>query len=317
MRTSVITRFAKNTRSLSTRRRIAALATTVVLAGGIQALATDTAWACGDDRITGPHQVAPGTADASPDAAFVATPSSAVADGSWNEVTLKVTNRTGVDAHGMEPFLTVYTPGSGDEVAVRDVRMQFLDYTGTWKDLRLIPNCYREVEAAETQRARLDNGQSATFKFRFSLSPSVSGNVAEIDLLTSANRAGNKLAGGTDLKPVKLAHAQDSGPAAAKPTQSAKPAPAKTAKPAKPAKPAADETKAAAPAAPAAPAAEAPKSPVAAPTTAPATTAPDGATELAHTGSSSANGFLAGSAAALLALGAGVLIAVRRLRTQR
>ncbi|MBO1419802.1 hypothetical protein, partial [Streptomyces sp. FH025] len=62
MRTSVIIRFAKNDRSLSTRRRIAAIATTAVLAGGIQILATDSAWAC-----AGPYPVtAPTSAPTAP-----------------------------------------------------------------------------------------------------------------------------------------------------------------------------------------------------------------------------------------------------------
>ncbi|MEU8924124.1 LAETG motif-containing sortase-dependent surface protein [Kitasatospora sp. NPDC048545] len=312
MRTPVITHFAKNDRALSGRRRIAVLAATTVLAGGIQFLATDSAWACGDERIGGPVSVAPGTATASPDAALVSAPSSVVADGRWNEVTLKVTDRTGVDAHGMEPFLGLYTPGSGSAARVGDVRMQLLDYTGTWKDLTLIQGCYRVVDAASTQRSRLDNGSSATFKFRFSLSPNTPEGVTTVDLLASANSAGATTTGGSDLKPVKVTRTRGAAPAApttpAKPT---KPAPTKTAKPA-PAEPASDRTpaKAAAPA-------KAPAAPAATPTAAPATTAPAGTPELAQTGSSSANSLLALSSAVLLALGAGVLVAVRRLRPQR
>ncbi|MFF7994082.1 LPXTG cell wall anchor domain-containing protein [Kitasatospora xanthocidica] len=311
MRMPVITRFAKNDRALSGRRRIAVLAATTVLAGGVQFLATDTAWACGDERIGGPVSVAPGTTDASPDATLVSAPASVVADGSWNEVTLKVTDRTGVDAHGMEPFLGLYTPGSGSAARVGDVRMQFLDYTGTWKDLKLIQGCYRVVDAASTQRARLDNGDSATFTFRFSLSPNTPEGVTTVDLLASANRAGASTNGGSDLKPVKVTRARGTA-TAAKPTAPAKPAPTKTAKPA-PAEPAADRT----PAKAAEPAKAPAAAPTAAPSTAPATTAPAGTPELAQTGASSTNTFLALSSAALLALGAGVLIAVRRLRPQR
>ncbi|MFJ7247429.1 hypothetical protein ACIQWA_22700 [Kitasatospora sp. NPDC098652] len=45
MRTSVINRFAKNDRAFSGRRRIAVLAATTVLAGGVQFIAADTGWA--------------------------------------------------------------------------------------------------------------------------------------------------------------------------------------------------------------------------------------------------------------------------------
>ncbi|MFH8380063.1 LPXTG cell wall anchor domain-containing protein [Kitasatospora sp. NPDC018058] len=310
MRTSVITRFAKNARSLSSRRRVAALAATTVLAGGIQFLATDTAWACGDERTGGPVSVAPGTAGAAPDAVLVSTPSSVVADGSWNEVTLKVTDRTGEDAHGMEPFFGLYTPGSGSAAGAGDVRMQLLDYTGTWKDLKPVQGCYRGVDVASTQRSRLDNGQSATFKFRFSLAPTTPQGVTTVDLLASANSAGATTTGGSDFKPVKVTHAQ--GTATAKPVTPAKPVPA-PAKEARKAEPAADKT----PAKAAEPAKAPAAAPSATPSAAPATSAPAGTPELAQTGASSTNTFLAVSSAALLALGAGVLIAVRRLRPQR
>ncbi|MFD0348369.1 hypothetical protein ACFQ0M_24695 [Kitasatospora aburaviensis] len=57
MRTSVINRFAKNDRAFSGRRTLAALATTVVVAGGVQILTTDAAWACGDIRYGTPPAI--------------------------------------------------------------------------------------------------------------------------------------------------------------------------------------------------------------------------------------------------------------------
>ncbi|MFE7591397.1 LAETG motif-containing sortase-dependent surface protein [Kitasatospora sp. NPDC057512] len=306
MRTSVINRFAKNDRAFSGRRRIATVAATVVLAGGVQLLATDTAWACGDHRLNGAYEAPANVPGLSPDTSIVSAKSSVVADGSWNEVSVKVTNKAAEDAHGMEPFLGIHTPGSGAAARLKDVRIQYLDYTGAWKNLQLIDGCSRVVDITGSQRQRMAANSSVTFRFRYSLAAATPAGVTTIDLLASTEMAGSQGPGDSGFKPVKVTPPQDT--AGAKPTTPAKPAPTKDTKPA-PAKPATEQTKDTAPAAPA------PKPTT--PTAAPATTAPAGTPELAQTGSSSTNTFLAASSALLLALGAGVLIAVRRLRPQR
>ncbi|MCG6494610.1 LAETG motif-containing sortase-dependent surface protein [Kitasatospora sp. A2-31] len=98
--------------------------------------------------------------------------------------------------------------------------------------------------------------------------------------------------------------------AAAKPTTAAKPAPAQ---------PAAAQPAVAEPAPAQAAGAKAVAAPVipAAPATGAPAAAPAGTTELAQTGADTPTGFLAAASAAVLALGAGVMIAVRRLRPQR
>ncbi|MFJ6379828.1 LPXTG cell wall anchor domain-containing protein [Kitasatospora sp. NPDC092039] len=317
MRTSVITRFAKNDRALSGRRRIATVAATVVLAGGVQLLATDTAWACGDYRVTGAYQAPAGAPGLSPDTAIVSAGSTVVADGSWNEVSLKVTNRADEDAHGMEPFLGLVTPGPGAAARGKDVRVQFQDHTGAWKNLQLSEGCTRVVDVTGSQRQRMAAHSSMTFRFRYSLASSTPAGVTTVNLLASTEMAGSQGPGDSGFKPVKVTHPQNTGTGTgtAKPAAPAKPKPAPSkAAPAKEAtaeaaEPATDRSQTAAPAA------GAPKA--SAPSAAPATTAPAGTPELARTGSSATNTLLAAGSALLLALGAGVLVAVRRLRPRR
>ncbi|MBP0453753.1 hypothetical protein J5Y04_30045 [Kitasatospora sp. RG8] len=311
MRKSVMPSIAKNVRSISGRRRLATLAATVVLAGSVQLMTAESSWACGDTRLGGPQAAAsgPGITEINPDAAFVSGKSSVAADGKWNEVAVKVTNKTGIDAHGVQPTFGIHAPGTA-ALRTSDVHIQWLDYTNTWKDLASAPGCSNTVDADFTQRQRLDNGSSITFKFRYSLAPSTPKGVTKIQLVTDAFRPGGEANGATDMKTVNVTRAQSTPDT--KPTTAAKP----STKPA-PAKPVEDKTPA--PTTPA-PTSTATKAPAATPTatpSAPATTAPAGTPELAHTGSSSSNGFLAATAAALVALGAGALIAVRRLRPQR
>ncbi|AUY50794.1 hypothetical protein C2142_19660 [Streptomyces sp. CB01881] len=297
---------AKNVRSTSGRRRLATVAAGVVLAGGVQLMTADSSWACGGDtRLGGPLPASVGE-HVAPDAAFTSAKATATTDGSWNEITVKVTNKTGQRADGAEAQLGFAFLGNGTPRA-QDLRVEMKDYTGTWKRLELQKGCYQGFDINNTQRQRILDGQSMTYTFRYALAPSTPSDVTEIQLVTDAWSAGSEHYGATDLRTVKINH-----PAAPKPTTTTKPT--ATAKPtAKPtatkptAKPAADET----------PAAPAPKATPPATKSTPATTAPAGTPELAQTGSSSANGFLAASAAAFVALGAGVLIAVRRLRPQR
>ncbi|MFJ6773295.1 hypothetical protein ACIQOV_20485, partial [Kitasatospora sp. NPDC091257] len=204
MRMTVITRFAKNDRALSGRRRIATVAATVVLAGGVQFLATDTAWACGDHRLGGAYEAPTNVPGLSPDTAITSAKSSVVADGSWNEVSLKVTNKAAEDAHGMEPFLGLVTPGPGAAARLKDVRIQYLDYTGAWKNLQLQDGCMRSVEVTGSQRQRMAANSSDTFKFRYSLAAATPAGVTTINLFASAEMAGSQGPGSSDFKTVKV-----------------------------------------------------------------------------------------------------------------
>ncbi|MFG2841731.1 hypothetical protein ACGF12_00960 [Kitasatospora sp. NPDC048296] len=326
MRTSVITRFAKNTRSLSGRRRIAALAATTVLAGGIQFLATDTAWACGDDEGS-----APVTAPAKPSAAdeqdqsfelhgqgatatFTSIPAAITVGGSKAEFDAAVFNGTGADYHRIIPGISVFnTHGSTPKPSQVTAEIMV---NGQWQRLSVRNGCDPAVGGAAPAAAMpLAKGHTVNYRFRVGLSADVTKDVDGLQVIVSPGAGGGRGA----VTEVKVAHPQ----APAKPTTPAKPepAPTKKAKEAKEAK----QTKHAEPAADQTPAKETPTPAAAAPTSpapqatssAPATTAPAGTPELAHTGAAETNTFLAVSAAALLALGAGVLIAVRRLRPQR
>ncbi|MFJ7912236.1 LPXTG cell wall anchor domain-containing protein [Kitasatospora sp. NPDC096204] len=338
MRTSVITRFAKNDRALSGRRRIAVLAATTVLAGGVQFLATDTAWACGDSAddapaVTAPAKAAPKTTASATEApaadhqgsyqaGFHMTPANQTitAGGPKVEIGISVTNFTGAPYQNISGLLGMYNPASGG-LDTKDVTIEVAS-AGGWKPVKLVhggcdPSVYAVPSAANTA-PRLENGRAVNFLYRVGLSANASKDTTSLVFVASAKAAGFPEKGG-ESRTFHVAHtaapaptAKPTAPAEPKPTTSAKPKPTAPAKDTKAPEPAADTTK------DAAPTAEAPKAPTAAPATAaPATTAPAGTPELAHTGSSATNTFLAVGSAAFLALGAGVLIAVRRLRPQR
>ncbi|MEE1788150.1 LAETG motif-containing sortase-dependent surface protein [Streptomyces sp. SP17BM10] len=322
MRTSVITRFAKNTRSLSTRRGLAAVATTVVLAGGVQILATDTAWAC-----AGPYQANNPTIseeaqarhhDGAPVAGFVAPAPASLTAGSSAELGVEFGNFTGADYDEAAPSLTLLSPsGVANRPLLKYLTVEAM-HDGSWKQLTIDNGCLGEAIRVDTSPLlqHLANGRASRVTFRVSLAADAPKELASLSITTSAwaEVSGTGKSASTTVK-IRHTPAEPAATPTAEPTRSGKPAPGKTAKPAKPAheaQSAADETKAATQALKS----PEPKATSAAPS-APATTAPAGTPELAQTGSSSANTFLAGSAAALLALGAGVLIAVRRLRPRR
>lgn len=148
------------------------------------------------------------------------------------------------------------------------------------------------------------DGQTADFRFRIT----VSGKAVDLKSFNVGTAA--KIGPATHGLGTSRTFAVDH-PTAPKPatsTPAAKETPAKPAAPVKEAaKPAADV--AAAPAAPAAPKST--------PSAAPATTAPAGTPELAQTGADTPNGLLAGIAAGIAALGAGMVLTVRRLRARR
>ncbi|MFE4977625.1 LAETG motif-containing sortase-dependent surface protein [Kitasatospora sp. NPDC056651] len=322
MRTPVISRFAKNDRALSGRRRIAVLAATAVLAGGAQLLATDTAWAATPTAATAPATAkAAATHHGTYEAGFHMTPAgqTITAGGPKIEIGVSVANFTGAPYQNVSAELGIFNPGAGG-LRSEDLTIEVAS-GGGWKPVKFVhgggdPSVFT-VASPATTTARLEDGRAANFLFRVGLSAKASKETTELAFVPGAKAPGFEIKTG-DMLFFHVAHAaapapgtKPTTPAKPKPTTPAKPAPTKSAEPAEPAKaaqPAADKTTAPAPAA------EAPKAST--PTAAPATTAPAGTPELAHTGSSSRNSFLALGSAALLALGAGVLIAVRRLRHQ-
>ncbi|MFE4397116.1 LAETG motif-containing sortase-dependent surface protein [Streptomyces sp. CB02056] len=318
MRTSVITRFAKNDRAFSGRHRIATLAATVVLAGGVQLLTTDTAWAAGNGGTAAAGAPAATARQATADhhgsykAGFHMTPDgqTIIAGGPKVEIGVAVTNFTGAPYQNVSAMLALFNPNSGTGLRIEDLTVEVAS-AGGWKPVKLRhygDSTLFTVESPATTTPRLEDGRAANFMFRVGLSAKAPKDLTELGVGTIAKAPGFPADGTGDANHT-FQVARSTAPGT-KPTTPAKPkpTPTKDAKPA-PAKPAAEQTKDTAPAAPA------PKPTT--PTTAPATTAPAGTPELAQTGSSSTNTFLAASSALLLALGAGVLIAVRRLRPQR
>ncbi len=314
MRTSVITRFAKNDRAFSGRRRIATLAAATVLAGGIQLLATDTAWACGDGVDAA--DTAPVSQEVTQDndfdlhgpganSAFISpTPTTITIGGPKVEFGVEIANFSKADFHKAVAGFGLFNP-SGATPRPSQVSVDVMNH-GQWKHLTMKGSCDPAIHATglESLAEPLTVGHARRYLFRVSISADAPKDVKELQVYGGSGSFPGAM---TTVKVVRQAAAETT-----KPTTPAKPKPAPT----KEAEPASDRTKA-----PAAKAAEPAKAPAAAPATtpsaAPATTAPAGTPELAQTGSSSTNTFLALSSAALLALGAGVLIVVRRLRPQR
>ncbi|MET8543916.1 hypothetical protein ABZW03_25185 [Kitasatospora sp. NPDC004799] len=323
MRTPVINRFAKNDRTLSGRRRIATVAATVLLAGGVQFLATDTAWACGapDD--------APVSAPAKPSAederdwsvevhgqgattAFLKKPATVIVGGPKVEVDVQFFNGTGADYHRIVPGISFFNR-TGATPKPSQVTAEVLSH-GSWQRVTLRNGCDPaiggEVPSAGTPLA---DGHGVRYRFRFGLSADVAKDIDGLQVIVSPRHGRGAT---TDVKVVRAAASakpttEPTAPAKPKP----KPAPTKDTKGTKGT--ADTEPTAQAPAAPAAPAEPVKAKTAEAPSPAPATTAPAGTPELARTGSAATNTFLAVSSALLLALGAGVLVAVRRLRPQR
>ncbi|MFJ4185923.1 hypothetical protein [Kitasatospora sp. NPDC089509] len=293
MRTSVITRIAKNDRAFSGRRRIAVLAATTVLAGGVQFIAADTGWACGDQRYDGPHLAAKPTEPFSNFLSF-GHDKSVATDGSWTEFGLSMENSTGADVARTAPALGI-APASGAPLRTGDVRIE-VKQNGAWKPLKLAADCIGIDVRTDSLAQPLADKTNSDFWFRISLAPGTAKDLTALNLVTNATNDKSTLES-WDLHTMKVTHPR-TAPAAGQQAPAGKPAPAKAVQPA------AEKTTAA-------PAAGA------VPTAAPATTAPAGTPELAHTGASATNAFLATSSAVLLALGGGVLLAVRRLRRQR
>ncbi|MFG3223907.1 hypothetical protein ACGF07_03860 [Kitasatospora sp. NPDC048194] len=311
MRTSVINRSAKNDRTFSGRRSIAALAATAALAGGVQLLGAGDAWAC-----SGPYQANNPTLsqealarhyDGAPAATFIAPSPASLTAGSSAELGVEFANFTGADFDAAWPALTL----KGNHLRAEDVTVEVMR-GGAWTKLGIDNGCGGEAVRVDTSplMQHLANGRASRVMFRIGLAADAPRGLASLSVSTTGlgeASAPGKSAGRT----IKVVHpgtaeaAEPTTPAKPKPKPKPEPEP-EPAAPAKKAEPAADSTPAKSTATPTVPS-----------TAAPATTAPAGTPELARTGASSTDGVLAVGSAVLLALGGGVLIAVRRLRSQR
>ncbi|MBP0452137.1 hypothetical protein J5Y04_21715 [Kitasatospora sp. RG8] len=326
MRKSVMPSIAKNVRSISGRRSLATLAATVVLAGSVQLMTAESSWACGDGARTTAGAPAKPVTPASAhkgnlQASFHMTPDgqTITAGGGKIEIGVGITNFTGAPYENITPRFALYNEKGATRI--EDFTVEAAT-PGGWKKLTMLHGCDPVIHAdtSSLKAKRLDDGRAVNFGFRISVSANAAADLNELQIFVGGQPEGLPVADG-DVHTFKVVHPASTKPTS-KPTTTAKPTakPTTTAKPSTkpaPAKPVEDKTPA--PTTPA-PTATATKAPAATPTatpSAPATTAPAGTPELAHTGSSSSNGFLAATAAALVALGAGALIAVRRLRPQR
>ncbi|MFJ9606330.1 hypothetical protein ACIRS1_08235 [Kitasatospora sp. NPDC101176] len=303
MRMPVINRFAKNDRALSGRRVAVLAATAAVLASGVQVLAVDTAWAASPTAAPTAATVPAAAHTGHLRAGLHMTPSlSITAGGPKVEIPVAVVNFTGAPYQEVKASVSLRgivgaaPVGLGDDYLTIEARTP----QGGWQKLALGSSSDGWTGAVTPYGETLQDGRAAHFTFRIGLSAKAASKSSHVQVSIDGDGDGQSADG--VLKDMAVS------PAPA-PKSPSKPAPTKPA----PARPAADRT----PAAPAAPAAPATKAPAATPTAAPATGAPAGTPELAQTGSGPADTFLAASAAALLALGSGVLIAVRRLRPQR
>ncbi|MFI5644976.1 hypothetical protein [Kitasatospora sp. NPDC051705] len=312
MRMPVINRFAKNDLALSGRRVAVLAATAAVLAGGVQVLAVDTAWAA--------SPAAAPTAATAPAAAHTGhlraglhmTPSlSITAGGPKVEIPVAVVNFTGAPYQDVKASVSLRGIVGAAPVGLGDDYLTIEAHTpqGGWQKLALGSSSDGWTGAVTPYGETLQDGRAAHFTFRIGLSAKAASKASHVQVSIDGDGDGQSADGVLKDMAVSPAPAPKS-PSKPAPTKPAPARPAADRTPAAPAAPAADRT-------PAAPAAPATKAPAATPTAAPATSAPAGTPELAQTGSGPADTFLAASAAALLALGSGVLIAVRRLRPQR
>ncbi|MFC5665855.1 hypothetical protein ACFP3U_23080 [Kitasatospora misakiensis] len=274
-------------------RRVAAVAATLLLAGSVQLLTAESSWACGAAGPVSAADEAAAVAAESADhhgdlsIAFKTAPEGqhVTAGGKPLEVSVSLRNSTGAPYQRVRPLIALDST-SGNRIS--DFTVEAATPNG-WKKLPLQQFC-DPVMWADTSSLiskNLADGQTADFRFRIT----VSGKAVDLKSFNVGTSA--KVGPATHGLGANRTFAVDH-PTAPKPAPTSKPAPAKeTAKPAAPA---------------------APKS---TPTTAPATTAPAGTPELAQTGAGTPNGLLAGIAAGIAALGAGMVLTVRRLRAQR
>ncbi|MEV0191665.1 hypothetical protein AB0I39_24410 [Kitasatospora purpeofusca] len=328
------------------RRRVAAVAATFLIAGSVQLLTAESSWACGqaDDTVAAAPKAAPKAAAPKADTAkadapkaeathtgapgigFFMTPSLAVtAGGPKVDVPVEIGNFTGAPYRNVVPTLSLATHRAGDGdggASYVDSKYLAVEYNsdGTWKKLPLRRGCDPTLFATPAKGVPVADGRANHVTFRVSLAADAP---ADLDLvhvgLGATAEDGARSEWAQKEMTVKVPKAAGPAPTTpAKPAGTAKPAagPTTPAKPAAKPAPVSDNTPAAT-AKPTAAAAAAPVAPRTAPSAAPATTAPAGTPELARTGADTPNGLLAGIAAGIAALGAGMVLTVRRLRAQR
>ncbi|MCX5212459.1 hypothetical protein OG689_24775 [Kitasatospora sp. NBC_00240] len=317
MRASGISAFTKNVPSLSRRGKMAGLAATVLLAGAVQLLPADSAWACGDS-MPGPSVSAPvptATHQGSVEAGLFMTPGplKVTAGGAPLEIPVEVGNFTGAPYEKVVPLFALSNPSGGldPKYVVLEANLPGKG----WQKLPLHFGCDPTLwtDASAFPGEHLDDGHATHFTFRLSFTADAYQDLREVEIgLFAEAEVGGVGKGQNHLVTVLAPAGPTSAPTAA-PSKTATPAPT-TASPAK------------APSKAPSPATSEPAVPVAvattaAPTTAPATATPTTATtapapaELAHTGGSRSTGPLIGAGGALVLLGAGgVLIARRRAR---
>ncbi|MFE2913832.1 hypothetical protein [Kitasatospora indigofera] len=315
MRASGISAFTKNVPSLSRRSRATGLAAALLLAGAVQVLPGNTAWACGGPdsaqlaaRAADPDVAADNSFELhgrSAEVAFVGpAPAALVAGGPAIEFGIEIANSTEADYRRIAPGLGFFNP-AGATPRTSQVTVEVLAQ-GRWKRLAMKPGCDPAIHSDPAGPGEpLAVGRAVRYTFRVTLAADAPKDLARLQMYAGAD-FGSATADLKVTRPVKAA-APGSGapggkvggkPGAEAGVPAVEPAAGRT-----PVTDVAGTT--AGTAAPTPPATTAGTAPADAP-----------ATELARTGASSPNGFLAGSAAAFVALGGGVLIAVRRLRNQ-
>ncbi|KQV19567.1 MULTISPECIES: hypothetical protein [unclassified Kitasatospora] len=296
MRAPVINRFAK----------IAPLAAVVALTAGLTVLPASTAWACGDAPFSNSAQAPEPQRATTPALTFVNPRATTLtAGGPKVEFGVQIANHTGAPYKAISPGLSFWNPQSGAaDNHLPNVNVRKQDFTvevmkdGKWQPLKLRLGCDPTLSAdTSLLDAPLADGQTKRYVFRIGLAATAPKEQQGIELHVSSQGDAPMIT--TNLK-FNHPAAQPTKPATPKATPS-------TAAPAAPVTPV---TPAAVPAA-------AKDVPATAPTPSVSPTAAATTTELAETGSSTPNTFLLASAAAFVALGAGVLLLVRRtLRTR-
>ncbi|WP_371480431.1 hypothetical protein [Kitasatospora sp. NBC_00315] len=312
MRASGISVFTKNVTSLSRRSALGAGAAALVISAGLPLLpGAFSASACGapeaaaTDRPTA-TATANGTAkrsgsnDYRPDPAAdfgTPLPHEITTGGAPVEFDLTLRNLADVRLEKVAPMLsinaTAHTDRFGGEVRPQDLSVE-VRHGGAWQKLAVVRYCDPGNRADTSEFAQpMDPGDRLEFHFRVGLAAGTARDVDSLDLFGGITDQGKSAS--FTMKVLRPGPTQAPSTAPATPTSTpttTAPTPAATAS--------------------AVPAGVVGTAPTASPT-APATAA---ASELAHTGGSSPNGFLLGSAASFVVLGAGTLIAVRRLRNQ-
>ncbi|MEV7180630.1 LPXTG cell wall anchor domain-containing protein [Kitasatospora sp. NPDC093679] len=292
MRTPVISRFVRNA-AVITAAAVAVGVGLPVLTGGT------AAWACGDEPAPSATATAPQVSHGG-SSAFLPAPAGVTAGGAPVEIGMEQYNDTGAAIPALAPSFALFAsepvPGTDRLVNLQPENVKVeVKFHGRWKRLSLRHSCDPTLVANTASLAEpVAAGRAHRYTFRLTVLAGTPAQIRTLDLFSGQ--------GSNDRITLAVKHPAPTTPTATPTrTKPATTAPAPTR--------AASATTAAAPVRAALPAAA-----TTAPTTARATTAPAApATELAQTGPSSATAFLFASGGVLLALGGGVLLAVKRL----